>query len=199
MQRDGERQIAVGDSFRLKLYQGIAPSGWILLRRRCRPSPSWCPRSPACEPSWSSAWRSNAAAPRESSAVLNRVSHGRHSSATVMVASRRYRSFNRFALAPPGGDSNEYRMTGSPSSRRCLLSASSSLRASRQFMPLPVAPSQPSPGRPGRLGRLMSSLKTPDPALASSNSTGVKSDTRAHDASTNWRKRVAAASISVSR
>ena len=59
-------------------------------------------------------------------------------------------------------------MTGSPSRRRLRRSASSSETASRQFIPLPVAPSQKVPGR------FVSSFKTRDASAASSTRTGVR-------------------------
>ena len=80
-------------------------------------------------------------------------------------------------------------MTGSPSRRRFCRSASSSETASRQFIPLPVAPSQKEPGR------LVSSFKTRDASAASSTCTGVRSSTSARLASTICRKLPAASWI----
>ena len=85
------------------------------------------------------------------------------------------------ARAEPGGESSEYSTTGSPSRRRLRRSASSSETASRQFMPLPVAPSHGVPGR------LVSSLKTSEASWALSKRTGVRSSTSARLASTVWR------------
>ena len=60
----------------------------------------------------------------------------------------------------------------------CCRSASSSETASRQFMPLPVAPSHGVPGR------LVSSLKTSEASWALSKRKGVRSSTSARLAST---------------